>query len=97
MLSQRRGFVDAVCKELEIRLPELGGEDINTIYFGGGTPTLLEKGELELNMNHKGLDDLKNQLSISIIVAALLVGSSITIWADKGPKVGDISAINGRN
>ena len=53
----------------------------------------VEKGELELNMNHTGLDDLKNQLSISLIVAALLVGSSIAILADKGPKVWDISAI----
>ena len=53
----------------------------------------VEKGELELNMNHTGLDDLKNQLSISIIVAALLVGSSIAILADKGPKLWDISAI----
>ena len=53
----------------------------------------VEQGELELNMNHTGLDDLKNQLSISLIVAALLVGSSIAILADKGPKVWDISAI----
>lgn len=53
----------------------------------------VEKGELELNMNHTGLDDLKNQLSISVIVAALLIGSSIAIMADKGPKVWDISAI----
>ena len=53
----------------------------------------VEKGEIELNMNHTGLDDLKNQLSISIIVAALLIGSSIAILADKGPKVMDISAI----
>ncbi|ADC47819.1 2-polyprenylphenol 6- hydroxylase UbiB4 [Methanobrevibacter ruminantium M1] len=53
----------------------------------------VEKGELELNMNHTGLDDLKNQLSIALIVSALLVGSSIAILADKGPKVWDISAI----
>ena len=53
----------------------------------------VEKGELELNMNHTGLDDLKNQLSISLIVAAFLVGSSIAILADKGPKIWDISAI----
>ncbi len=44
-------------------------------------------------MNHTGLDDLKNQLSISLIVAAFLVGSSIAILADKGPKIWDISAI----
>jgi ubiquinone biosynthesis protein len=53
----------------------------------------VERGELELNMNHTGLDDLKNQLSISLIISALLVGSSIAILADKGPKVWDISAI----
>ncbi|SDA37618.1 ABC1 kinase family protein [Methanobrevibacter millerae] len=53
----------------------------------------VEKGEIELTMNHTGLDDLKNQLSISLIVSALLVGSSIAIMADKGPKVWDISAI----
>ena len=53
----------------------------------------LERGELELNMNHTGLDELKDQLSISLIVSALLVGSSIAILADKGPRVWDISAI----
>lgn len=53
----------------------------------------VEKGDLELNMNHSGLDDLKDQLSIALIVSALLVGSSIAILADKGPKVWDISAI----
>ena len=53
----------------------------------------VEKGELELNMNHTGLDDLKNQLSISLIVSALLIGSSIAILADKGPKIWDVSAI----
>ncbi len=53
----------------------------------------LENGELELNMNHTGLDELKDQLSISLIVSALLVGSSIAILADKGPRVWDISAI----
>ena len=53
----------------------------------------LESGELELNMNHTGLDELKDQLSISLIISALLIGSSIAILADKGPRVWDISAI----
>ena len=52
-----------------------------------------EQCELELNMNHTGLDDLKNQLSISLILAALFVGSSIAILADKSPKIWDISVI----
>ena len=53
----------------------------------------VERGESEINMNHSGLDELKDQLSISLIVSALLVGSSIAILADKGPRVWDISAI----
>ena len=53
----------------------------------------VEKGELELNMNHTGLDDLKDQLSISLIISALLIGSSIAILADKGPKMLGISSI----
>ena len=53
----------------------------------------VEKGELELNMNHTGLDDLKDQISIALIISALLIGSSIAILADKGPKIWDISAI----
>ena len=57
------------------------------------TLTKIEDGEVEINLNHDGLDDLKNQLSIALIVAALLVGSSITILADNGLKIFDISAI----
>lgn len=53
----------------------------------------IEKGELKLQMEHGGLDDLIHRLSISLIVAALLVGSSIAILADKGPRIWDISAI----
>ena len=51
LLSQRERYVEAVCKELESRRPELGDEDIHTVYLGGGTPTLLRKGELERIFN----------------------------------------------
>lgn len=44
-------------------------------------------------MNHTGLDELKDQLFISLIISALLIGLSIAILADKGPRVWDISAI----
>jgi ubiquinone biosynthesis protein len=53
----------------------------------------VEKGELEVKIYHTGLDELINQLSIALILAALLVGSSIAILADKGPKFWDISII----
>lgn len=39
-------MIDAICKELSMRKGEII-ENIETIYFGGGTPSLLENNELE--------------------------------------------------
>ncbi|MBO4674441.1 MAG: radical SAM family heme chaperone HemW [Bacteroidaceae bacterium] len=40
-------YVDAVVAELEARKGELKGETIETIYFGGGTPSQLPPDEVE--------------------------------------------------
>jgi len=40
-------MVNAVCKEIELRKTEIT-ESIETIYLGGGTPSLLDREELEL-------------------------------------------------
>lgn len=40
-LSMRDAYVDAVCEELGRRSNYLKGEDVKTIYFGGGTPSQL--------------------------------------------------------
>lgn len=37
----KKPFVDALLKEWEMRLPQLQGKRIVSIYFGGGTPTKL--------------------------------------------------------
>jgi len=39
-------FLKALIREAEIRRDYTGNEQINTIYFGGGTPSLLEVSEL---------------------------------------------------
>lgn len=39
--------VEAIIKELELRKEYLGGEKVETIYFGGGTPSLLPVHQLE--------------------------------------------------
>ena len=39
-LERREAYIDAVCKELEMRIDE-AGEPIETVYIGGGTPSTL--------------------------------------------------------
>ena len=41
----------------------------------------LENGDLEINLKHGGLDDLKNILSLSLILAALIVGTALVLAA----------------
>ena len=57
------------------------------------TFTKFEEGKIEVTLNHQGLDDLKNQISSSLIIAAGIIGSCLIILADKGPKLFDISVI----
>lgn len=40
-------MVDALCKELSLRKDEFKKEPVETIYFGGGTPSVLEVSEIE--------------------------------------------------
>ena len=41
-------MISAIIKELEIKADYIGDEPIQTIYFGGGTPSLLTKMELQI-------------------------------------------------
>ena len=41
-------YVQALCRELAMRKEYLKGENIETVYFGGGTPSQLEKEDFEL-------------------------------------------------
>ena len=45
--EKKSTYVRALCQELEMRKEYLEGEDIETIYFGGGTPSQLSHDELE--------------------------------------------------
>jgi len=45
-------FILALLKEMELRRTYLDGETVKTIYFGGGTPSLLQIGELKKILDH---------------------------------------------
>src|SRR5450432_1318395 len=45
-LNRKNDFIIALLKEMEAR-KEYIGEPAGTVYFGGGTPSLLDPGELE--------------------------------------------------
>jgi len=48
----RDEFVQALLKEIELRRDYLEGEKVNTIYFGGGTPSMLSISHFSLIISH---------------------------------------------
>lgn len=46
--AYRDKMIDAIIQELKTRVNYLGKQTISTLYFGGGTPSLLTKDELKL-------------------------------------------------
>lgn len=49
--EQKKAFIHALCKELEMRADYLLGQPIHTVYFGGGTPSQLSPAEFERVFN----------------------------------------------
>ncbi|HET9137157.1 MAG TPA: radical SAM family heme chaperone HemW [Candidatus Kapabacteria bacterium] len=48
--SAQSRFIDALCKEIDLKIktyPSLDGKTVDTIFFGGGTPSLLTPSEFE--------------------------------------------------
>lgn len=60
-------FIDAIIKEAEIRRDYLPGENISTIYLGGGTPSVLPVSELKrLIDNFSRIFSIENHSEITI-------------------------------
>lgn len=49
-LDLRHSYVDAICRELELRSDYLS-EPVSTVYFGGGTPSVLAVDDLDRIFN----------------------------------------------
>ena len=50
-MKNKNAFIESILKEIELRKYELGSDSINTIYFGGGTPTVLKIKEINRIVN----------------------------------------------
>ncbi len=46
-MGKKEAMVAALLRELELRKDEFKDREVATIYFGGGTPSVLETGEIE--------------------------------------------------
>jgi oxygen-independent coproporphyrinogen-3 oxidase len=51
-LQQKSRMVDAICREIHLQQDYLADRRLNTIYFGGGTPSLLTQAELSRILDH---------------------------------------------
>ena len=49
--AEKKEYIDAMCQELEERKNYLNGQTIETVYFGGGTPSQLSASDFEQLFN----------------------------------------------
>lgn len=47
-MGQKEKMINAICKEISLSAPHQHKESIATLYFGGGTPSILHEEELKL-------------------------------------------------
>lgn len=48
------------------------------------TISKIEAGDIEVNLKHQGISEITNQLSVSLILTAMIIGSSLAMFSDKG-------------
>lgn len=67
LLSKREQYVSAILAEAELRKDYLHGKPVQTIYFGGGTPSQLRTEDIGLILQRlKDLFDVQTEAEITI-------------------------------
>ena len=65
--DRKSAYVDALCRELELRKNYLQGEKVLTIYFGGGTPSQLSPKDFDkifTNLNQISLSGFEVEITL---------------------------------
>ena len=57
------------------------------------TLSKLEDGEMTIKIKHEGISEISKQMTTAIIIAALIVGSSLVLFSDKGPEFIEIPVL----
>jgi oxygen-independent coproporphyrinogen III oxidase len=66
-MGHKEATIQAIARELEMRQDYLQGQTVHTIYFGGGTPSLLIQEELQLLLQTiKGLFIVSDDVEITL-------------------------------
>lgn len=50
-MNQRNAYTEAVCREMREQAAFFGARRVNTVFFGGGTPTLMTGAQMERMMD----------------------------------------------
>ncbi|MDP2889919.1 MAG: radical SAM family heme chaperone HemW [Bacteroidota bacterium] len=108
-LSQKARLLEGLKKELQCRAPELVSEEINTIYFGGGTPSVLLIDELKdllniINQNYQVAENAEitleanpDDLSQAILSALKQIGFNRLSMGVQSFSEADLKLMNRRH
>lgn len=76
--SYRSRMIDAICMEIELQKHYLENQSIQTIYFGGGTPSVLTSDELSQILNK-----IKSEFDTSSLIEVTLEANPDDISKEK--------------
>jgi oxygen-independent coproporphyrinogen III oxidase len=77
-LSYTERMIKALCQEITLRKHELDNQEIKTIYFGGGTPSILSEQQLQVIF-----DTLRHSFDLSNVAEITLEANPDDITEEK--------------